>query len=139
MNNLSIHYLSYLFIKYHISIIIYLSIYSLYPIIYLSFIRISITCRSHEQNGRSGPSALDCNSRSFAKPVSSVWAQGQSLQKVGLYLTKPIFSHGQLYVALSRVRNIDGLKIVLADTTDAQTTTNVVYKEVFTNISSHCR
>ncbi|EOA29136.1 hypothetical protein CARUB_v10025405mg, partial [Capsella rubella] len=30
-------------------------------------------------------------------------SQGKSLEEVGLYLPRPIFSHGQLYVALSRV------------------------------------
>jgi ATP-dependent exoDNAse (exonuclease V) alpha subunit len=29
-------------------------------------------------------------------------AQGQTLPNVGVYLLKPVFSHGQLYVALSR-------------------------------------
>ena len=29
-------------------------------------------------------------------------AQGQTLNRVGLYLPTPVFSHGQLYVALSR-------------------------------------
>ena len=29
--------------------------------------------------------------------------QGQSLKRVGIYLPKPIFSHSQLYVAVSRI------------------------------------
>ncbi|KAG2642745.1 hypothetical protein PVAP13_2KG196764 [Panicum virgatum] len=29
-------------------------------------------------------------------------AQGQTIPNVGIYLTEPVFSHGQLYVALSR-------------------------------------
>ena len=29
-------------------------------------------------------------------------AQGQTIQNIGIYLPKPVFSHGQLYVALSR-------------------------------------
>jgi hypothetical protein len=39
-------------------------------------------------------------------------SQGQSLKNVGLYLPKQVFRHGQLYVALSRVTNKNGLKVL---------------------------
>ncbi|GJR71544.1 ATP-dependent DNA helicase PIF1-like protein [Tanacetum coccineum] len=59
-------------------------------------------------------------------------SQGQSLSKVGLYLPCPVFTHGQLYVALSRVKSKRGLKVVVCDEEGnvSKTTTNVVYKEV---------
>lgn len=40
-------------------------------------------------------------------------SQGQILQKIGLYLPKPIFSHGQLYIAISQVTKKSILKILL--------------------------
>ncbi|GJR41657.1 ATP-dependent DNA helicase PIF1-like protein [Tanacetum coccineum] len=40
-------------------------------------------------------------------------SHGQSLNHVGLYLPNPVFSHGQLYVALSRVTDPEGLKILM--------------------------
>ncbi|GFR79208.1 ATP-dependent DNA helicase pif1 [Elysia marginata] len=43
--------------------------------------------------------------------VTSNKAQGQTLKAVGVYLQEPFFSHGQLYVALSRVGNKDNIKI----------------------------
>ena len=63
-------------------------------------------------------------------------SQGQSLLNVGLYLPKPVFTHGQLYVAISRVRSKTGLKILILDGEGNTTckTSNVVYKEVFYNL-----
>lgn len=40
---------------------------------------------------------------SFAMTINK--SQDQSLDNVGLYLPKDIFSHGQLYVAMSRVKS----------------------------------
>lgn len=48
-------------------------------------------------------------------------SQGQSLSHVGLYLKKPVFSHGQVYVAMSRVTNYKGLKILICDRDDGRT------------------
>ncbi|XP_075515340.1 ATP-dependent DNA helicase PIF1-like [Primulina tabacum] len=38
-------------------------------------------------------------------------AQRQTLDFVGIYLKEPVFSHGQLYVALSRAKNMDQVKV----------------------------
>ena len=54
-------------------------------------------------------------------------SQGQSLKMVGIWLNEPVFTHGQLYVAMSRVSSVNNLIINL--NTNTNTTTNVVYKE----------
>ena len=71
---------------------------------------------------------------SFAMTINK--SQGQSLRNVGIYLSKPVFIHSQLYVALSRVRSMQGLKIYIPtrSTEGKAKTTNVVYKEVFRNV-----
>ncbi|XP_061357242.1 uncharacterized protein LOC133301608, partial [Gastrolobium bilobum] len=68
---------------------------------------------------------------SFAMTINK--SQGQSLSHVGIYLPRPVFTHGQLYVALSRVKSKQGLKILIFEDNGcvANSTYNIVYKEVF--------
>jgi hypothetical protein len=65
-------------------------------------------------------------------------SQGQTLSSVGIYLRRPVFSHGQLYVAFSRVTCKEGLKVIIEDekTDCTDETRNVVYREVFASFSS---
>ncbi|XP_019177371.1 PREDICTED: ATP-dependent DNA helicase PIF1-like [Ipomoea nil] len=71
---------------------------------------------------------------SYAMTINK--SQGQTLSHVGLILKKSVFVHGQLYVAASRVNNLDGLKILIVKDSSSTTTstTNVVYHEVFNNL-----
>ncbi|GFQ01835.1 retrovirus-related pol polyprotein from transposon tnt 1-94 [Phtheirospermum japonicum] len=64
--------------------------------------------------------------------------QGQTLSNVGFYLPRPVFSHGQLYVAVSRVKSSKGLKILSCDEDGniVNKTANVVYKKPSLAITS---
>ena len=67
----------------------------------------------------------------FAMTINK--SQGQTLQRVGVWLSQPCFGHGQLYVALSRVGSPANIKFAIKKTDEHpfNYTSNVVYKEVF--------
>ncbi|POM58552.1 Helitron helicase-like protein [Phytophthora palmivora] len=62
-------------------------------------------------------------------------AQGQSIHYVGIYLESPVFVHGQLYVALSRVTSRKAIKIAVdpevegIDEDGNIHTKNIVYRD----------
>ncbi|EFX69496.1 hypothetical protein DAPPUDRAFT_62221 [Daphnia pulex] len=45
-------------------------------------------------------------------------SQGQTFDRVGIYLPEPVFSHGQLYVAFSRATSREGIKVLCVDGTN---------------------
>ncbi|CAN7048769.1 unnamed protein product [Brassica oleracea var. botrytis] len=72
----------------------------------------------------------------FAITINKI--QGQSLSEVGIFLPRPVFSHGQLYVAISRVTSKKCLKILIVDKEGKpqKKTMNVVFKEIFNNLQN---
>ncbi len=76
----------------------------------------------------------------FAMTINK--AQGQTLKMVGIFLPKPVFTHGQLYVAMSRIGCPEGVKLLVTngwkdvheDAPAGVYTRNVVYTEVFNMI-----
>ena len=74
---------------------------------------------------------------SFAMTINK--AQGQTIPNVGVYLPGPVFSHGQLYVALSRATARSNIRILASREKDmtfvsaGTVTKNIVYKDVLTS------
>jgi ATP-dependent DNA helicase PIF1 len=73
----------------------------------------------------------------FAMTINK--SQGQTFDHVGVQLAEPGFSHGQLYVALSRARNPNNIKIAVTRTelqgkliagSNDTFTQNIVYRAV---------
>jgi ATP-dependent exoDNAse (exonuclease V) alpha subunit len=63
----------------------------------------------------------------FAMTINK--AQGQSLQKVGIDLRQPVFTHSQFYVAFSRVTDIANLDVLLPYRGNGMVK-NIVYPEI---------
>ncbi|KAM0861062.1 hypothetical protein ACQ4PT_046137 [Festuca glaucescens] len=63
-------------------------------------------------------------------------SQGQTLAAVGLYLKTPIFTHGQFYVAVSRVTSRKSMRILIEneDGTCGSETRNIVFSEIFQSL-----
>ena len=74
----------------------------------------------------------------FAMTINK--SQGQLYNEVGVYLPTPVFSYGQLYVALLRVKNRKKLKVLLLNNAQIECdnikhnkeiySKNIVYKEI---------
>jgi ATP-dependent exoDNAse (exonuclease V) alpha subunit len=60
-------------------------------------------------------------------------SQGQTLNQVGIYLSQPVFSHGQLYTALSRATSHQNVRVLIGNGETCQTR-NIVYNEVLNPI-----
>ena len=65
----------------------------------------------------------------FAMTINKL--QGQSYNQVGIYFKNEVFSHGQLYVALSRGRHPTNIKVANENGNAMGMLKNVVYHEVF--------
>lgn len=68
----------------------------------------------------------------FAMTINK--SQGQTLAGVGLYIPRPVFGHGQLYVALSRCSDPNKLKVLIINGSIPNCrglyTRNIVYRDV---------
>ena len=68
----------------------------------------------------------------FAQTINK--SQGQTVKRVGVCLQEPVFSHGQLYVAVSRVGHPENIRLAIPRHPWGETyefvTRNIVYQEV---------
>ncbi|XP_045482770.1 ATP-dependent DNA helicase PIF1-like [Harmonia axyridis] len=75
-------------------------------------------------------------------------SQGQTLDRVGICLKRPCFTHGQLYVAFSRVGSVECVRIFIEDSGKQGTfkfrgkkrfTRNIVFSKVLDELTPHRR
>ena len=70
-------------------------------------------------------------------PMGALFSyRGPNIQDYRLLLQRQVFSHGQLYMVVSRAKTINGLKVLCCDKDGEYTnsTSNVVYNEVLIRI-----
>ena len=76
----------------------------------------------------------------FAMTINK--SQGQTFQEIAIYLPAPVFAHGQLYVALSRVGDPRKITILIThpllpnQPPALSMTRNVVYTEIFQHVNA---
>ena len=77
---------------------------------------------------------LGCTIQRHQFPLRAAFAitvhksQGQTFEFVGVDLRTPVFNHGMLYIAFSRVKRQNSLKVLLPPENERRTY-NVVWKE----------
>ncbi|HYT46639.1 MAG TPA: hypothetical protein VEP90_30210, partial [Methylomirabilota bacterium] len=57
-------------------------------------------------------------------------AQGQTVNQIGIDLRKPVFAHGQLYVAFSHATSSQHIKVLLPPESQVRKMRNVIYSEI---------
>ncbi|KAK8940520.1 hypothetical protein KSP39_PZI009962 [Platanthera zijinensis] len=77
---------------------------------------------------------------SFALTINK--SQGQTIQHVGLYLPSPVFTHGQLYVALSRGTTAANTKVLIKNNLlpgyPGAYTKNIVFRDLLSKVNLQC-
>jgi len=61
-------------------------------------------------------------------------AQRQAIKNIGIDPRTAVFSHGQLYIALSHCTPSHRIKVLFSEDSDTTCTTNIVYTEVLAGI-----
>ena len=59
--------------------------------------------------------------------------QDQSVTYVGIDMKSSVFTHRQFYVAVSRIRSVENIKVIWDEKLGDGVTKNVVYSEIVLN------